>query len=64
MDEKHTSSIIIHLTDHLEPIIISNLKYPAYSSGTDLYYIYDADRLIGEFRRDSVIGIFIEEDPL
>jgi len=65
MDKESISSVIIYLTNHLEPTIISNLKYPIYrySSDTNLYYIYDGDSLIGEFRKDSVIGIFIEKDP-
>lgn len=64
MNEESNSSVIIHLTNHLEPVIISNLKNPAYSSTKDGYYVYDGSRLIGEFRKDCVIGIFIEEDTL
>ena len=63
MNEEPNYSIIIYLANHLEPVIISKLKSPAYSSAHDGYYVYDGDHLIGEFRKDSVIGIFIEKDP-
>jgi len=62
MDKEPISSIIIYLTNSIDPIIISNIKNPAYSIGVDFYYIYDGDHLIGEFRNDYVIGIFIEEN--
>lgn len=64
MNEERSYSIIIYLANHLEPVIISDLKYPIYSSDMDYYYILDGDRdrKTGEFRKDNVIGIFIEED--
>jgi len=62
MNEKHNSRIVIYLTNSIDPVIISNIKNPAYSIGVDFYYIYDGDHTIGEFRNDYVIGIFIEEN--
>ena len=50
------------MTNSIDPVIISNIKNPAYSIGVDFYYIYDGDHTIGEFRNDYVIGIFIEEN--